>query len=105
MRTVVFSVSVVIATLTLSQNNASAGVLAPLNFSETGSGSASGSGWVAGGHAGYNWQQGAAVFGFETDLQGTNLGVAVKPRLTSNFLFLPPPPSDVAAAGSAIDWY
>jgi outer membrane immunogenic protein len=60
---------------------------------------------VAGGHAGYNWQQGAAVFGFATDLQATHLNTS-----TTALLSYPPGggailPTDTAFTSSSIDWY
>ncbi len=39
----------------------------------SGTNSAHASSWVAGLHAGYNWQQGMMVYGLETDLSGTGL--------------------------------
>ena len=68
-----------------------------------GSNSANATSWLAGAHAGYNWQQGATVFGFETDLQGTHLNSSMNGGLTS----IPPP----APAGSfanttaTVDYY
>ena len=69
----------------------------------SGTNSASASSWVAGAHAGYTWQQGGAVFGFETDLQGMNLNSSMNDRL--NYPFLPPPVGDIARTSSSIDWY
>jgi outer membrane immunogenic protein len=40
---------------------------------ENGSGSGSASSWVAGIHAGHNWQNDSVVYGIETDLSGTAL--------------------------------
>ena len=57
--------------LALVCSDASAGIIGPRLGS--GASSADASSWVAGGHAGYNWQQGAAVYGFATDLQATHL--------------------------------
>src|SRR5690349_3147891 len=71
----------------------------------SGSNSASASSWVAGGHAGYNWQQGSAVFGFETDLQATGLKSSMNGGLVYPFLLPPPPPTDTARTSSQIDWY
>lgn len=65
-----------------------------------GSNSASASSWLAGGHAGYNWQQGNAVFGFETDLQGTHLNSTMTGAPT-----LPPSFGFSAMTSSTIDWY
>jgi outer membrane immunogenic protein len=64
-----------------------------------GSNSATGSGWVAGGHAGYNWQQGPWVYGLETDLSGTGLKSSMSGGLVS------PCTGDFATTSSTIDWY
>jgi outer membrane immunogenic protein len=69
-----------------------------------GTNSASASSWVAGAHAGYTWQQGAAVFGFETDLQATGLKSSMSDRLVYPFAF-PPDPTDKARTSSQINWY
>jgi outer membrane immunogenic protein len=69
----------------------------------SGSNSASATSWLAGAHAGYNWQQGHAVFGFETDLQATHLNSAMSGGLT--YLFSPPPPGGFALTSSTINWY
>jgi outer membrane immunogenic protein len=64
--------------------------------------SASSSSWVAGGHAGYNWQNGSQVFGFETDLSGTHLGSSMHGVLTfTPALNLP----SQTATNALIDWY
>lgn len=70
----------------------------------SGRNSASGSSWVAGAHAGYTWQQGAAVFGFETDLQGMNLKSSMSGGLVYPFLVIPTA-TDAARTSSTIDWY
>lgn len=70
----------------------------------TGSNSANASGWVAGAHAGYTWQQGTAVFGFETDLQATELKSSMNNRLVYALPF-PPDPTDTARTSSQINWY
>jgi len=64
-----------------------------------GSNSATGSGLVAGGHAGYNWQQGPWVYGLETDLSGTGLKSSMSGGLVS------PCTGDSATTSSTIDWY
>jgi outer membrane immunogenic protein len=64
-----------------------------------GSNSASASSWVAGGQAGYNWQQGSWVYGLETDLSGTNLKSSMSGGLTSTC------PGDEASTSAKIDWY
>lgn len=68
-----------------------------------GSNAANASSWVAGAHAGYNWQQGATVFGFETDFQGTHLNSSMNGGLTSS----PPPlaPGSFASTTGTIDYY
>jgi outer membrane immunogenic protein len=70
-----------------------------------GTNSANASSWVGGGHAGYNWQQGAAVFGFETDLQGTQLHSLMNDNLVSNIPGGVLPPDSSAQTSAAIDWY
>jgi outer membrane immunogenic protein len=65
----------------------------------TGSNSARASGWVAGGQAGYNWQQGSWVYGLETDLSGTGLKSSMSGGLTGNC------PGDAASTSAKIDWY
>jgi len=67
----------------------------------SGSNSASGSGWVAGGQAGYNWQQGTWVYGLEADLSGTSLKSSMAGGLTS----VAPCPGDMASTSAKIDWY
>lgn len=89
--------------LVLSCSDAIAG-LPPIRPG-SGASSADASSWVAGGHAGYNWQQGAAVFGFATDLQATHLDTSVNATLTyppQNFFVLP---TDRANTSSIVDWY
>jgi len=68
---------------------------------DNGSNSARGSGWVAGGHAGYNWQQGSWVYGLETDLSGTGLKSSMSGGLTSPT----PCPGDAASTSAKINWY
>src|SRR5580704_7174480 len=78
------------ALLMLSGGPAAAGV-GPF-FPAFGSNSASASSFVAGAHAGYNWQQGSMVYGFETDFQGMGLNSSMTGGLTSSSF----PPSDYA---------
>src|SRR5262249_54723204 len=89
-----FGVSICLAVTTLAglQGSAIAGQSGGAVFA---SDSAASSSWVAGIHGGYNWQQGAAVFGFETDLQATHL----RSSTTSNTI------GDFAATAASIDWY
>jgi opacity protein-like surface antigen len=67
--------------------------------------SASASSWVAGGHAGYNWQSGQVVYGFETDLQGTHLQSAMNGGLTFTPAVNPFPAGTLAQTIALIDWY
>ena len=64
-----------------------------------GSNSATGSGWLAGAQAGYNWQQGPWVYGLETDLSGTGLKTSMSGGL------LNPCPADIASTIAKVDWY
>jgi outer membrane immunogenic protein len=70
----------------------------------SGVGSGSASSWVAGGHAGYNWQQGSVVFGFEADLQGAHLAPSNRAILHYGPVGVPSP-SDIALTSSLIDMY
>jgi outer membrane immunogenic protein len=99
-------VSFTSAIVALSERDATAGAgPAPTPNPAFGSNSANASSWLAGAHAGYNWQQGSAVFGFETDLQGTNLQSSMAGGLMYNPLLPPPPAGDFAATTASIDWY
>ena len=64
-----------------------------------GSNSARASGFVGGGQAGYNWQQGTWVYGLEADLSGTSLKSSMSGGLSATFC-----PSD-ANTSSSIRWY
>jgi outer membrane immunogenic protein len=70
----------------------------------SGSNSTSASSWLAGAHAGYNWQRGSAVFGFETDLSATHLNSAMSGGLSYPPSILPQP-GDAAGTTGLIDWY
>ena len=59
------------ATLGLSWGNVAAQPAPATTWS--GSNSANSSSWLAGGLAGYNWQRGSMIFGFETDLSAMQL--------------------------------
>lgn len=59
---------------------------------------------MAGAHAGYNWQQGPAVFGVEADLQAMKLQSSMTGGLTYNSPAVPTL-GDFAATSSSIDWY
>ncbi len=73
----------------------------PLVFSlANGSNSAHASGWVAGGQLGYDWQNGAFVYGLEADLSGMNFKSEMNGGLTSNFGI---PAS--ASTTAKVDWY
>lgn len=88
----------------LTANEASAGgPPIPILRTVAGSNSADAASGVFGGHAGYNWQQGAVIFGFETDLQRVNLVSSMNGGLT----YTPPLPSptDFARTQATTDWY
>lgn len=89
-------------TLILACSDARAG-LPPLRPG-SGASSADASSWVAGAHAGYNWQQGTIVYGFATDLQATQLGTSTNARLIYPLgtVILP---TDLANTTSLVDWY
>jgi outer membrane immunogenic protein len=70
-----------------------------------GANSANATSWVAGAHAGYNWQQGATVFAFETDFQGTHLNSSMNGGLTHNPPIMPMPAGDFAQTVATIDYY
>jgi len=69
-------------------------------FPSQGSNSATASSWVAGAQAGYNWQQGSFVYGFESDLSGTGLKSSMSGGLTNLSCF-----SDTASTSANVDWY
>jgi outer membrane immunogenic protein len=106
LRTISLSVCLM-ATLLLFCKEAAAGFALPPPPPNPafGQNAANASSWLAGAHAGYNWQQGAMVFGFETDLQGTHLNSSMIGGLTHNPLIVPPPAGDFAATMALIDWY
>jgi outer membrane immunogenic protein len=87
--------------LGFTSNEATAGFIGPRTVA--GTNSADASSWVAGAHAGYNWQQGGAVFGFETDLQATRLSSSMNGGLI--YSSPPPGPTDFARTLATIDWY
>jgi outer membrane immunogenic protein len=96
------------AALALSHGEAGAGAVVPVFVptpAPSGFNSASASSWVAGAHAGYNWQQGPFVFGFETDLQGTHLNGAMSGGLTFTPPVNPFPAGTFAQTTGTIDWY
>jgi outer membrane immunogenic protein len=92
------------AVLALTCKDAAAGFGPPANPA-FGSNAANASSWLAGAHAGYNWQQGAAVFGFETDLQATHLNSSMSGGLTHSPPIVPLPASDFASTTALIEYY
>jgi outer membrane immunogenic protein len=68
----------------------------------SGSNSARASSLVGGGQGGYNWQQGAFVYGLETDLSATKLNSSMSDNLA---LSTPSCPNDGASTSASIDWY
>jgi outer membrane immunogenic protein len=103
LRTISLSVCFMAAMLALSCKQAAAGFVTPnLAF---GANAANASSWLAGAHAGYNWQQGAAVFGFETDLQATHLNSSMSGGLTHSPPIVPLPASDFASTTALIEYY
>ncbi len=91
------SAFIVAATLMLPGGPATAGG----NIPAFGANSANASSWVAGAHAGYNWQQGTMLYGFETDFQGTHLNSLMTGGLTPSS----GPASDFARTSSTVDYY
>jgi outer membrane immunogenic protein len=91
---------IVTATLGLGrESNAGAPVVG------TGSNSGSATSTVAGAHAGYNWQSGPVVFGFETDLSAAaNLKTSLQGQLVTPFGGFLPPPAHTSTTAT-IDWY
>ncbi len=65
-----------------------------------GSNSATASSWVAGGQAGYDWQQGSFVYGVETDLSGTGLKSSMSGGLSGGSCT-----TDTANTSADVDWY
>lgn len=90
------SIVPVVATLLVLPQLATAGTIPPA----VGTNTASASGWVGGAQAGYNWQSGSMVYGFEADIAGTGLKKTMNTTLQDAFT----PPS-TASTTSGIDWY
>lgn len=67
----------------------------------TGADSGTGSGWVGGAQAGYNWQQNNWVYGLETDISGSGLKTSLNGGLSSPI----PCPGDSASTTAKVDWY
>lgn len=109
LQTICLSACLMAATLALSCNEAAAGNIIvpppPPPNPAFGANSANASSWLAGAHAGYNWQRGAVAFGFETDLQATHLNSSMFGGLSHNPPIVPPPAGDFAATMALIDWY
>jgi len=103
LRTISLSICFMAAVLALSCKQAAAGFIAA--NPAFGANAANASSWLAGAHAGYNWQQGAAVFGFETDLQATHLNSSMSGGLTHNPAIVPLPASDFASTTALIEYY
>jgi hypothetical protein len=103
LRTVFLSAFLMAMVLLLPGQQAAAGGPPVLN-SAFGSNTGNANSWVAGGHAGYNWQQGAVVYGFETDFQGTHLDSSMRGGLMYNPP-MAPPAGDFASTMAAIDHY
>ncbi len=80
-----------------------AAVAAPAAILPVGFGADRDASWLAGAVAGYNWQRGAFVFGFEGDLSATGLKSEVTGSFTNpfnnNFVY---PSGDAFAR---VDWY
>lgn len=97
-RQTAIAVAAVAGALAFSVNSAQA-IFCQLS----GSNSASASSWVAGAQAGYNWQQGPWVFGFETDISGTRL----KSDMSGGLVGIPAfcEPDATANTTGTVDWY
>jgi outer membrane immunogenic protein len=98
LRTIFASACLMAAMLILLGGPAAAGVSL---FPAFGSNAASASSFVAGAHAGYNWQQGSMVYGFETDFQGMGLNSSMTGGLTPSSN----PAGDYAHTTGSIDYY
>jgi outer membrane immunogenic protein len=66
----------------------------------SGANSARGSGFIAGGQGGYNWQQGSWVYGLEADLSGSGLRTSMSGGLTGLGCL-----GDAASTSAKVDWY
>jgi outer membrane immunogenic protein len=92
------SICFMAAMLLLSSKPAAAGLATNPAF---GANNANASSWLAGAHAGYNWQQGSMVYGFETDYQATHLNSSMTGGLTPSST----PGSDFASTTALINSY
>jgi len=95
----VFAVVIVMAALGLSRESRAGGPVIIGKAANSGSASSA----VGGAHAGYNWQSGATVFGFETDFSGTNLNTSMQAPLVGGGLVVPPPGGTSTSA--TINWF
>lgn len=102
MRAVSATLFVCIAALGLSCEYAAAGASVPFPLGGSGSNSTSADSWLAGAHAGYNWQRGAAVYGFEADLSATHLNSGTSGGHPFPAVGLP---GDAANTTGQVDWY
>jgi outer membrane immunogenic protein len=66
----------------------------------SGANSDRGSGFIAGGHGGYDWQQGSWVYGLAADLSGSGLRSSMSGGLVGIGC-----PFDAASTSAKIDWY
>ena len=105
LRTMSLSACLIAAVLMLSFKPAVAGTGPAPPSPAFGSNAATASSWLAGAHAGYNWQRGSVVFGFEADLQGTHLSSSMNGGLMRNPAFLPLRPTDFASTNALTDYY
>jgi outer membrane immunogenic protein len=87
------------ALLAAPASSAFAQFLPPL----TGSGSASATGWAAGGQLGYNWQRDSFVFGLEGDVSLMHLKSQMTTTLPSPFPLIFP--SATGMTNANMDWY
>jgi outer membrane immunogenic protein len=99
LRTISVSACLMAAALMLPCQQAAAGLPAIPAIPAFGSNAANASSWLAGAHAGYNWQQGTVVYGFETDFQATHLNSSMTGGLTA------PAPGDFASTAALIEAY
>jgi outer membrane immunogenic protein len=97
--TLVFAIIVAAATLGLCRESNAGG---PVTIG-TGVNSSSASSPLGGAHAGYNWQNGLGVFGFETDFSAMRLDSSMVGGLSAGGVPLPPPAFTNTSA--SIDWY
>jgi outer membrane immunogenic protein len=91
----------IVALLAVPGSSAFAGVAPPPPM--LGSGSASATGWVAGGQLGYNWQRDSFVYGLEGDVSLIHLKSSMTTTMPSPFpAFIP---SGTGLTSASMDWY